>query len=264
MIPGGYYLKARKIQESWIAHAPPHVREIWDWILMKAFYEDGSVLKRGQLLTSYEQIIQGLHWMVGYRKMAYTRSHVETAMKAITKAGMITTTKTTRGMIITVCNYDVYQDPKKYENHSEIATRTTAKSERKPQSSHTIEEEGKEVETSKKIKKEDKKQAGFALPECVDSEVWEDFCIHRKAQKAPLTPGAIKKTISDLLKLKGEGNDPNEVLRQSMGRGWRGVFALKQDCLATNNGHRLDGAVNPSAMEDKYAGVTRTIDNTKM
>ena len=44
-IQGGYYIKARKIQESEIAHAPPHVREIWDWLLWDANWKDNGKLK---------------------------------------------------------------------------------------------------------------------------------------------------------------------------------------------------------------------------
>jgi hypothetical protein len=136
-IVGGYYLKARKIQSSWIAHAPPHVREIWDWLLMNANFRDRGTLKAGQIATSYNEIREGLHWMVGYRKERYTKSQCEIAMKLLTKATMITTMKTTRGLIITINNYLYYQNPQNYENHNENYTRAT----RKPHESHTITEE---------------------------------------------------------------------------------------------------------------------------
>ena len=145
MIAGGYYLKARKTQESWIAHAPPHVREIWDWLLLNANYEDHKEIKRGQCFTSYNEIREGLHWMVGYRKERYSKWDCEKAMKVLTKATMVATTKTTRGLIITILNYDIYQNPKNYESHNDSHTRAT----RKPQGADTIrkeEEEGKEVQ----------------------------------------------------------------------------------------------------------------------
>ena len=40
-------MKARCIQEAEIAKAPPHIREIWDWLLMQASHQDCKVLKRG-------------------------------------------------------------------------------------------------------------------------------------------------------------------------------------------------------------------------
>ncbi|GAJ02787.1 unnamed protein product [marine sediment metagenome] len=82
-IKGGYYIKARKIQESEIAHSPPHFREIWDWLLKEANHKDkkssGIVIKRGQMLRTYDDIINGLSWKIGYRKQTYTKYQCENA-----------------------------------------------------------------------------------------------------------------------------------------------------------------------------------------
>ena len=72
--------------------------------------------------------------MVGWRKEAYSKSDCETAMKWLKKHTMITTTKTTRGLIVTILNYDIYQNPKNYENHTNDYTVTTVE----PQTRHTI------------------------------------------------------------------------------------------------------------------------------
>lgn len=118
-IKGGFYLKAKCIQSSYIAHTPPCVREIWDWMLMKALYKDGKELKRGQLLCTYKDIQEGLHWNIGFRKITYSKWDCERAMKALMKSTMITTTKTTWGLVISIVNYDKYQDSKNYEDHNE-------------------------------------------------------------------------------------------------------------------------------------------------
>lgn len=121
-INGGYYIKARIIQESEIAHSPPHFREIWDWLIKEANHKDkkvyGKVIKRGQCLRTYEDILDGLKWKVGYRTERYKRHQCENAMKFLRKRGMVATTRTTRGMIITICNYSFYQDQKNYESHN--------------------------------------------------------------------------------------------------------------------------------------------------
>jgi len=141
-IPGGYYLKARCIKDNEIAHAPPHAREIFDYFLRNAFWKDGGQLKRGQLLTSYKAIQDDLRWYIGNRPMRYKKHQIETAVKLIARTGAVTTAKTTRGMIVTVCNYCRFQDPDNYENHSE----TYAKQKRDLRESHTIDEEGKKEE----------------------------------------------------------------------------------------------------------------------
>lgn len=133
-VEGGYYMKARKIQESEIATAPPHVREIWDWLIKEANHSDNGKFKRGQTMRSYKDIQEGLKWYVGYRKMTYSKGDCETAMKWLTKRNMVHTAKTTRGLIITVINYDIYQNPKSYETYNETYNEHT----RNIQSNHTI------------------------------------------------------------------------------------------------------------------------------
>ncbi|MGD0662159.1 MAG: hypothetical protein ABSD38_29230 [Syntrophorhabdales bacterium] len=152
LIHGGYYLKARCIQNAEIAGAPPHVREIWDWLLKEANHADAKVadmiITRGQCVRSYKDIQEGLAWHIGWRKRTYSKDDCETAMKWLTKRAMVTTKKTTRGMVITICKYDFYQNPANYENHSEADNETT----RKPQTRHTI-------------NKKDKKEKDFLSPE---------------------------------------------------------------------------------------------------
>lgn len=149
LIPGGYYLKARCIQESEIAHAPPHVREIWDWLIKECNHADkkkyGIIIKRGQRLTSYEEIREALHWKIGWRKKMYSKWDCEKAMKVLKKATMIATTKTTRGLLVTVCNYDKYQNPANYESHKGSHTKAT----RKPQTTDTINKNEKNERTNK-------------------------------------------------------------------------------------------------------------------
>lgn len=143
MIKNGYYLKARCIEDSEIAHAPPHVREIWDYLLRTVNYKDkktnGIIVKRGQTMRSYSDIQEALSWRVGWRKMAYSKQDCETTMNWLKKHTMIHTQKTTRGMIITVLNYDEYQDPENYETDTE----TYRKHTRDIQTADTINKKGK-------------------------------------------------------------------------------------------------------------------------
>ena len=159
MIEGGYYIKARKIQESEISHASPHVREIWDWLLMEVNHADTKVCLRGETVRSYNDILEGLSWYIGWRKMKYKRHDCENAMKYLKKRGMITIRKTTRGMVIKVENYDYYQTPSNYDSHTDnqrIATR-------EPQSSHTINK-------NEKNEKNDKKKETTHTPEKIEVE----------------------------------------------------------------------------------------------
>ena len=124
VIEGGYYIKARQIQNSEIMNKPPHFREIWDWLLKEANHKDTKICKRGQLIRSYYDILEGLAWFVGYRKHKYKYSQCENAMKWLSNKNMITKTNTTRGLLITITNYDTYQNPKSYEHETVNGTNT--------------------------------------------------------------------------------------------------------------------------------------------
>ena len=155
-IKGGYYLKARCVQNSKIAIAPPYIREIWDWILKEANHSDnkfnGMIIKRGQLIRSFKDIQEDLKWMVGWRKMKYKKWQCENAMKFLREQLMITTMKTTRGMLITICNYSLYQDPKNYKSHKRADRRTTDPK----QTTDTINKNVKNVKNEKNNKNKNK------------------------------------------------------------------------------------------------------------
>ncbi len=126
---GGYYIKARKISNSAIAHAAPHVREIWDWLIKSAQHKpyktSNKTIARGQVLTTYDEIADELHWMVGFIKKVYKKHQIDFSMRWLRQEGMIETQKTTRGFIVTICNYEYYQDQRNYDYDYENTTITT-------------------------------------------------------------------------------------------------------------------------------------------
>jgi hypothetical protein len=128
IIEKGYILLARNILESEISKKPPHFREIWIWLLQKANHAPrnikGTLINRGQLLASRPQIIEALSWETG----KYTLTDVQCAFRFLIKRKMIETNKSTRTMIVTICNYDDYQTPANYQVHNQSIN--------KPQSVH--------------------------------------------------------------------------------------------------------------------------------
>lgn len=145
-IPGGYYIKARSIQESWIAHAAPCVREVFDWLIRECNRADNARLGilRGQTVRTVKDIQEGLHWFMGNRKQTYTGDQIEYALKTLSVQEMITKSKTARGMLITVCNYDYYQNPKNYGSGSGSADNTPSDTARLRQPSATINKKEKD------------------------------------------------------------------------------------------------------------------------
>jgi hypothetical protein len=118
-IPGGYILLSRKLLKSGIMEKPPLYTKLWIWMLMQASYKDHGNLKRGQFFTSLEGMRGAMTHKVGYREVRPTIKEIRGVTKFLTKARMMVTTKVTHGMIITILNYDHYQNAKNYEGHNE-------------------------------------------------------------------------------------------------------------------------------------------------
>ena len=103
-----FYKKFRSIRDSEVAHAPPVVREVWDYILREVEWQDTPKLKAGQTRKTIRMISEDLHWMAGCVKKCYTIKQVRTALAWLSARHMVVTSQTTSGIIITVCKYGEY------------------------------------------------------------------------------------------------------------------------------------------------------------
>jgi hypothetical protein len=119
MIQGGYILLARKTLESDIMNRPPLYFKMFVWMLLQAKFKNHSNLNRGQFPTSIKEMQKAMSFMVGCRKETPSKNQIRAAYSFLTKAAMITTTKTTGGLLVTILKYKEYQDPKSYESHSD-------------------------------------------------------------------------------------------------------------------------------------------------
>lgn len=130
MIPGGYILVSRKLIESEIWEKPPLYLKVWMYLLMRAQYKPYKDLDRGELVVSIPELIEACSYKVGYRTEKPSKSQIFNILEWLRNSDeasderydtetMIDTTKTTRGMVVKVSNYNVYQDSKNYEQNDE-------------------------------------------------------------------------------------------------------------------------------------------------
>ncbi|MFZ2770075.1 MAG: hypothetical protein WAZ50_03040 [Minisyncoccia bacterium] len=123
IIPGGYILLARKLLESELMNKPPHFLKLWVWMLSKAFWRDGYELKRGQLLTNIGEMQDVGRYKKGNQMVGrLTEDQVRSAYGYFAKTNMVSIAKPTRGMLITIINFDSYQTASNYETHTEAKT----------------------------------------------------------------------------------------------------------------------------------------------
>lgn len=62
------------------------------------------------------------------------------------------------------------------------------------------------------------------LPDWLPESAWQDFCKHRGKK---FTDKAKKLSIKKLYELREEGNDPVDVINQTIANDWKGLFPVK-------------------------------------
>ncbi len=232
----GYILESRKILDSEIWKKPPLYFKVWHYLLLKAQFKDSASLKRGQLIVSIPEIQEACSYYIGYRKVTPTKKEIysvinwlrnpcEGETKGNNERGMIVTTKVTHGMLVTICNFNVYQNPTSYEGNNETDTKgTTRRTRRERQGNNNIKER-------EERKNEDIYRGfGFSDP-VIDALV--DFEEMRKKIKSPLTSErAIRTLCNKLVKLSG-GDERIMVamLNESISQNWKSVYPLKDDAV---------------------------------
>ncbi|MEY9141071.1 DnaD domain-containing protein [Mammaliicoccus lentus] len=153
IIPNGYILLPRA--EHPIDNMPSLYRDVWIYILKKARHKEDKVkgFKRGECLISIPELQEALTHYVGYKKMSPTKHQIDNVIRWLRKTNtydslydngydantkMITTTRTTRGMVVKVGGYAVFQDPKNYEYDSVYDNENDASTKRLRQQPDTI------------------------------------------------------------------------------------------------------------------------------
>lgn len=71
------------------------------------------------------------------------------------------------------------------------------------------------------------------IPEWIDKTIWDSFLEMRRVKKAFPTIHAQKLIIKELDKFRTNGDNPNDVLNQSVMNNWTGVFPLKKNGITT-------------------------------
>lgn len=179
----GYILLARSIKNSDVASMSPCTRELWTYLLRAVNYADHGKIKRGQGFFSLERIQNDLEWWVGYRRETYSKPELTKALRRLREGNMIDTAKETRGLLVTVCKYDHYQDPNSYEGNA----KATRKQREGNTIGHTISEEGKKKE----------ERTAIAVPRATTPEEFKAQCAEVAAEHPDLLPPSLRKGFFD-------------------------------------------------------------------
>jgi len=121
-IPGGAVIWARQVFSSDIFfNKPDKWFKIWFYIVGNCNHKDNQSFKRGDNFFTYRQIID---------VTKATRNQIDHFIRWAKKKQMLATRKTTRGLVITVMKYDVYQELDNYKSDTESDIKATQKRHR--------------------------------------------------------------------------------------------------------------------------------------
>jgi glycyl-tRNA synthetase beta subunit len=218
----GYIKLHRKIQKWEFYFQEPFNRPMaWIDLLLLANYKDNNIrirgilikLKRGQMAYSIESLA---------KRWQRNRKTVMAWLNEFKLDNMLDTKKTNVTTIITIINYNQYQD----SLDNETDTKTDSRLDTKTDTNNNSKERRIMNKNKKPLK--DKVQK-IIFPDWIDKELWNDYVKMRIKIRKPLTNKAIELAIEKLTTLKNEGQNINKVLQQSIFNSWQGLFPFKLD-----------------------------------
>lgn len=197
------YIKIYRKLEDWDWYKTPTVLSLWIHILMEANHTDkkwqGVIIKRGSFITGLNVLSTDTGLSV---------QQVRTALKKLESTNNITSKSTNKYRIITVLDYNDYQNDNKQPN-KQITN--------KQQTNNKQITATKELKELKELKKDKKHYENSEL-----NELFIDFLKLRKRLKAVNSERAINTLKTKLSKLTDK--QKIDCINESIMNSWKGIF----------------------------------------
>lgn len=209
----GWFAVKRGITSHHIFKGNPERLAVWMWLLDNAAWKDTKhdvkgktvTVPRGSVCASERHISRECG--VGYQV-------VRTSIKRLKDEHMINADPTHGKNLISLCNYEKYQDADAARNAKPNAAPT--QHQRSVNAQKEQGNKGTSKDSNESLVRE-------VLESLVSQPVALDFIAHRKAMKKPITERAARAMLT---KLRGHP-DPDAVLLDSIANGWQGIFPEK-------------------------------------
>lgn len=239
----GWILLHRKIREcNIIWDDKPFSRgQAWIDLLLTVNHEDREILfngnftiiKRGQTLTSLTKLADRWGW---------SRKKTTKFLNELKMASMVDFESNNKRTVVTVINYDVYQDLGTTEE---------------PQKNRRGTAEEPQRNTNKELINNDRKNYKNNIRDFLktDNEVlvsaFNDFIEMRKKIKKPMTERAITNMIAKLKRLSPNEYIQADILDQSINNSWQDVYPLKKDFVSTRQRPKVSEVIEPEEVEEE-------------
>jgi hypothetical protein len=188
--------------------------KLFIYLLLNCNHQDnnwhGINIKRGQFLTSIDKLSKNLK---------LTNQQTRTLIGKLKMSGELTSETTNQFTILTLVNYNTYQDEKTKIN-KQNNDKITNEQQTTNKQTNNKQEDKKEKNDKNKINSSLFLNENFV-------KIWEEWITFRKEMKKPLTETTIKKQIKHLEQF--EVHNSILMIEQSIQNGWLGIFELKKD-----------------------------------
>lgn len=229
MLDSGYVRMYRSFL-NWEWYTDQNTKDVFLHLILTANWEPkkwrGKVIERGQRVASYSSISSELKISV---------KSVRTALNHLKETGEVAILATHEYSIITIKNYEIYQD---VASQTANVRQTTGK----PRAN-----EGQQFNKDKESNKDKKDKKDICADAFTDYakedlellKALHDYAEMRKQKKKPLsTERALKMLFTDLDKMTSDSKTKIAILNQSVFNNWTGVFPLKAQPEAKKPEHK--------------------------
>jgi len=211
----GYFALWRKFKDNlfWKEHREFSKFEAWLDIITEAQHEtepQDVIIKMTLLKCYYGECLKSTRtWS---KRWNWSESKVKRFLKLLKKVKQIEIKSELVTTRLSIINYALY-DPRRTENEPQMNRKRTGS-----------EPEVNTDKNDKNVKNEKKRD----YPDFLDMKLWQDFKKHRIKLKAPMTDRAEELAIMKLENFKERGFNPNDILKNSIEFGWKGLFEPKE------------------------------------
>jgi len=224
------WVKLHRKMTEWEWYKVPNMFHLFAHLVMTANHEDGrwqgNDVKRGQVITGRKSLSEAT---------GISEQSVRTCLSKLELTKEVSVFSTKKYSVITVCNYDIYQEEKKLVNQVLTNSQPTANQVLTTNKNERM-KEGKE----KRIK--DKNFSAIeAKPDFIQEKSWGDLVQHRRIKKAAETERAYTTIVKEIQKAMQFGFTPDDCINKICQRNWTGFEA---DWMTKNNSARNESKVS--------------------
>lgn len=248
MALNGWIKVHRQLLEHWVSQEP-ELFAFWMRLLLEANHAEVRRMFNGSLITIERgQVVFGLEAFEA--KSGISKKKLRRYLDLLQKEGMIGRQVTNKCSIISISNYNDYQE----EGRQEAGK---GQAEGKPRASQG--QHRKNVKNGEKVKKRDIGSPGLdysCWPDLPTDQVMADWLEMRKRKKANVTQTVINNFGKQMELAAKQGFSADDCLSECIVRNWTG---FKAEWLKSGSGSKFTDPTRDTIGSDKIAELIKNV-----